>query len=160
MALSFQFAVGTGVLDGPLPQCFVADRPGGRSLQRACDKFKFTYKQEAEHPTGCSACYRLLSNTAPKDTVRRTVPLPNDRCQSAAVVVGIGNGVPILIGGRQDTTPVGAVIDSPLTSSVTAMPCHLPQRGRLRHSTVPCLMSYMSYKLLFERDKRTVPLSL
>ena len=60
-----------------------------------------------------------------------------DRCQSAAVVVGIGNGVPILIGGRQDTTPVGAVIDRPLTSSVTAMPCHLPQRGRLRHRTVP-----------------------
>ena len=71
-----------------------------------------------------------------------------DRCQSTAIVVGIGNGVPILIGGRQDTTSVGAVIDRPQ-----------PQEVHVRHRTVPCLMSYMSYKLLFERDNRTVPLS-
>ncbi len=91
-----------------------------------------------------------------------------DRCQSATIVVGVGDRVPILIGGRQDTTRVG---DRPLTSSVTVMPCHLPQRGRLRHSTVPCLTclgisitqsSCYTFICFLSRqgDKRTVPLSL
>ena len=43
IALSFRCVVGTGVLDGPLPQCVFADRPGGRSLQGLCDKPEFIF---------------------------------------------------------------------------------------------------------------------
>ena len=41
IALSFRCVVGTGVLDGPLPQYVFADRPGGRSLQGLYDKLEF-----------------------------------------------------------------------------------------------------------------------
>ena len=45
IVLVFRCVVGTGVLDGPLPQFVFVDRPGGRSLQGLYDKLNTYIKR-------------------------------------------------------------------------------------------------------------------